>query len=203
MGVIFIKRLMIILLGVMLLVACGGKEEQLSPEELKKDIKELKEEQIELHREMNSDDEEAEEVIEETTEEVEEPEPEEELDELQDNIDEIEYKINNVVDADLDNTSITKLRVNADASVDEERYIVLVDLEWDVKNKPKMTKEMLDMYSDHLAAKVADNELVYELVMFWTVPYHNEDESILKRTYENRDGGMFLEDEMKDVNVFD
>lgn len=128
---------------------------------------------------------------------------EEEPEETQYDINDIKWAVEDIVDEDLDNTTITDLRINEDASIDEERYIVLVDVEWDVKNKPKTTKDMLDMYSDHLAASLADNELVYELVLFWTVPYHNEDESILKRTYQNKNDGMYLEDEMKDITVFD
>jgi hypothetical protein len=138
------------------------------------------------------------------TEDIEEVEEEEAepVDQTQDNKDSIESAVNNVVRADLDNTTITDLRVNQDVSVDEERYIVLVDLEWDVKNGADTTKEMLDMYSDHLAASLANDELIYELVMFWTVPYHNKNDSILKKTYENEGGGMFLTDEVVDVNVF-
>ena len=102
----------------------------------------------------------------------------------------------------LDNTDITNIEINKDASVDEERYIVLVNLKWDVKNKPKTTKDMLDMYSDHLAAKLADNELIHELVLFWEVPYHKEGQSILKRTYQNKEDGMYLEDEVKETSIF-
>lgn len=116
---------------------------------------------------------------------------------------EIESKIKEIVDEDLNSTVVTELNVNEDASVDEERYIVLVDLEWSVKNKPDTTKEMLDMYGDHLAAKMADNNLIHELVIFWEVPYHKEEETILKRTYENKEGNMYLEDEFKDVDIFE
>jgi len=115
----------------------------------------------------------------------------------------IELEIESIVDTDLNDTSITNLRVNEDMSVDEERYIILVDLSWSVKNTPGTTKDMLDMYSDHLAAKLTDHKSIYELVLFWTVPYHNEDDSILKRTYKNKEKGMYLTDEVKDINIFD
>lgn len=138
----------------------------------------------------------------ETEDTVETEDSKEEVDQSQSDINSIDAKVKNVVRADLENTTITNLRVNEDASVDEDRYIVLVDLTWDVKNDPNTTKKMLDMYSDHLASKVVDNEMIYELVLFWTVPYHNEDDSILKRTYQNKDGGMYLEDEIKDNGIF-
>lgn len=120
-----------------------------------------------------------------------------------DDTSEIELEIESVVNADLNDTSITNIRVNEDMSADEERYIVLVDLSWSVKNTPGTTKDMLDMYSDHLAAKLTDHKSIYELVLFWTVPYHKEDDSILKRTYENKEKGMYLTDEVKDINIFD
>lgn len=79
---------------------------------------------------------------------------------------EIEKAIKEIAKEDFRKTEITEFRVNKDLSVDEERYIVLVDLRWDVKNKPKMTNEMLQEYSNHLAAKMAEFGLIYEFVGF-------------------------------------
>lgn len=108
----------------------------------------------------------------------------------------IEKAVKDIAKEDFRKTEITEVRVNKDLSVDEERYIVLVNLRWDVKNKPKMTNEMLQQYSDHLAAKMADFELIYEFVEFWEVPYLKEGDVILKKTYENTGNGMFLKDEV-------
>lgn len=204
---IIIKKIYLLIALLILLVGCNSAEKEYK-DQLNEAEKRLEETQAETERLEGLT-----EQIDETTELIEEVqgdlgiEDDSNDDELEEdpteyNTSEIELNIKNVVDADLNNTTITELRVNEDASVEEERYIVLVDLEWDVKNGASTTKEMLDMYSDHLAAKMADDELIYELVLFWTVPYHNENESILKRTYENKDGGMYLEDEAKDINVF-
>lgn len=143
------------------------------------------------------------EVVEDTAESDDSENEKEQEDEELTASEEIESKIKEIVDEDLNSTFVIELDVNEDASVDEERYIVLVDLEWSVKNKPDTTKEMLDMYSDHLAAKMADNDLVHRLVIFWEVPYHKEEETILKRTYENKEGNMYLEDEFKDIDIFE
>lgn len=201
------RKYLFILMAALLLVGCGGKEDEKTTDELKEDVKEAEEELQDGYKNMNEEsslDEDSEESIssESETEEVSEETEDDDVS-SEDNTNDIEWDVESIVGSDLDNTTITDLRVNEDASVDEERYIVLVDLEWDVKNGAKTTKEMLDMYSDHLAAKLADDDMIHELVLFWTVPYHNENESILKRTYENKEDGMFLEDEMKDVNVFD
>lgn len=114
--------------------------------------------------------------------------------------DKIKKAIEEIVKEDFRKTEIIDLRVNQDASGEEERYIVLVYLKWDVKNSAKTTQDMLNQYSDHLAAKMADNKLIYELVEFWEVPYHKEGETILKKTYENKEAGMFLKDEMNMFN---
>lgn len=202
------KKLLLMIVASLMLVACGVDEEFSKDRQIEKQEKEIDklERNIrgldnEIEDLMNTDEDEPEEE-EEEIEEV-DTEEEEKVDESENNISDIEWDVDGVADADLDDTSITDIRINEDASADEERYIVLVDLEWDVQNKPKTTKEMLDMYSDHLAANLSDNELIHELVLFWTVPYHNEEDSILKRTYENKDDGMFMEDEVKDINVFD
>lgn len=126
-----------------------------------------------------------------------EEEPEEESIE-----DEIKDEVNHIVDEDLDDTEVTEIRVNEDASVDEERYIVLVNLTWNVNNKPKRTAEMINMYSARLAVNLEDYDKIYELVDFWEVPYHKEGTNIIKNTYENTDDGMERKDLMKDPDIF-
>jgi len=211
------KYLLITFSALLILVACGPNEEleeeisdkdrQIDKQQKEVDTLEREVRRLKIEIESLEDPEEEEQEDEADEAEIEDEEvsasEEEDDDDSQENIDDIESDVNNIVDEDLDNTSITELRINEDASTDEERYIVLVDLEWDFKNKPNTTKDMLDMYSDHLAAKMADNDLIYELVLFWEVPYHKEDDTILKRTYENKDGGMHLTDEFKDISIFE
>lgn len=207
------RKYLIVLFSVMTFVyiaGCSNEEEKKTTDELKEDIKESEEELQELYKEAGSKSDNNEENVEEKEEKESNSNQEENQEENDDVLedDEIdvpnfETDINAIVADDMNATEVTNVEINEDASVDEERYIVLVDLEWDVKNSASTTKDMLDMYSDHLAAKLADDELIYNLVLFWTVPYHNEDDSILKRTYENKDDGMYLDDEVKDISVFD
>lgn len=194
------KKYILLIVTTLFLVACGSNEGELKStiKKQEKEIEELKEE-LELAEGRASI---YEQDFENEEEEFEESEDEEIEDDSQDNVNDIDYDVNNVVDEDLDDTSVIDIEINEDASVDDEQYIVLVDLEWDVKNGANSTEDMLDMYSDHLAANLSDNELIHELVLFWTVPYHNEDDSILKRTYDNKEDGMHLNDEVKDVGVF-
>ncbi len=79
-------------------------------------------------------------------------------------------------------TTVEKLDVNVNANV-ENAYIVLPFLKWDVKNRPKMTREMLETYSDDLAATLAKYENINDITVFWEVPYHKEGTNVSKQSY--------------------
>lgn len=98
-------------------------------------------------------------------------------------------------------TVIDSITLNPDLGTDiETDYIALVNLTWNVKNSAEMSKKMLEMYSDDLAATVySECPDVQELAIFWTVPYHNNANA--KRSYERKTDGMYLMDSMYD-NVF-
>lgn len=105
-----------------------------------------------------------------------------------------EDKIKSVVEAiihdDLNSTDVNKLEVNENLGLDDGSYIVLPHLKWNVKNKEKTTREMLEMYSDHLAVKLAEESDVSEITVFWEVPYHLEGDNIAKFMYERSGDGM-------------
>ncbi len=48
----------------------------------------------------------------------------------------------------------------------------LPHLKWDVMNRPKMTREKLEMSSDHFAAKLGEAGDISEITNFCKVPYH-------------------------------
>ena len=92
-------------------------------------------------------------------------------------------------------TDIDGITVNADASSDG-KYIALVNLTWNVSNHGDTSKKMLSMYSEDLAATVA-NECpdVSGVTLFWSVPYLD---GTAKVAYESNGGGMMLADEVWD-----
>lgn len=93
-------------------------------------------------------------------------------------------------------TDITEITINENAGTDElDDYVALVYLTWNVKNSPKTSKEMLDMYSSDLAAYLA-NECpnVSEVAIFWQVPYLTTNTS--KWTYTRNGDNMYLTDNM-------
>lgn len=92
-------------------------------------------------------------------------------------------------------SSITEITINEDASSDGAgSYIALVHITWNVENSGSTSKDMLDMYSNDLAAVLASNKSnVSELTIFWTVPYLNAE---AKYSFERRDNGMYPTDQL-------
>jgi len=92
-----------------------------------------------------------------------------------------------------DDTEIDHITINDDLGTDEENdYIALVYLIWNRKNSGKLSKEMLKMYSDDLAATLAEqNDSVQEIAIFWTVPYLDDN---AKCSYERVNGGFAVMD---------
>lgn len=87
-------------------------------------------------------------------------------------------------------TDITSIILNPDLGTDtEDDLIALVNLTWNVQNSGKTSKEMLLMYSNDLAATVA-NECpnIQEIAIFWDVPYLKDN---AKCAYERKDNGMY------------
>lgn len=105
----------------------------------------------------------------------------------------IEQTIAAHVKAEYRSTDIDRITVNDDLGTDApDDYIALVYLVWNVKNKPDMTRQMLTLYSDDLAATLGKTCAdVQEVAVFWTVPYLGSD---AKRAYERRGEGMYSTD---------
>lgn len=105
----------------------------------------------------------------------------------------IENTIKDRVSDEYSGTVIKKIDINENLGTDDEDdYIVLPHLRWDVKNKPKMTREMLEMYSDDLAAILAKHTNITEITIFWEVPYHLEGNNVAKMSYSRSGDGMAI-----------
>ncbi len=112
----------------------------------------------------------------------------------------VQAQIQKYIDDNYTYTKITKVEVNPNLGTDkEDDYIVLVYLTWDQKNKPATSKEMLNLYSSDMAARVYENlPEVQELVIFWTVPYLNNGQA--KLSFERTNNGMKYSDTVFDKN---
>jgi len=97
----------------------------------------------------------------------------------------IESSIRNHVNKSYKDTDIDSITVNNDS-------IALVHLVWNVKNTADTTKKTLKMYSDDLAATMAqEHKELTEIAVFWKIPYLSSD---CKWHYECKDGKAFMDD---------
>lgn len=88
------------------------------------------------------------------------------------------------------NTTLDSLDVNENLGTDSNKdVVVLAKLSWSTKNSEKTTREMLEMYSDHLAAKLAP-ELAEgsEIALFWKAEYTGLD---IKHSYYIKNGNAY------------
>lgn len=88
--------------------------------------------------------------------------------------------IEDLVDKHLKNVSIEDIEVNQNLGHDKkDQYITLVHLSFDLKNSPATTKKIIELYSEDLAARLAEEDTsVSELSVFWKAPYIDEDETL-------------------------
>ena len=109
---------------------------------------------------------------------------------------EIEEVITNRIKEKYMNTEISSITINENYGTNTpDDYIALVNLVWNVQNSAGTTNEMLSMYSNDLAATVANScDNVQEIAVFWEVPYHGKNS---KYSFERKGKEMYLSDKME------
>lgn len=109
----------------------------------------------------------------------------------------IEVDMREIVSDNYMETTVSQITINPNYGTedDEDDYVALVYLVWDMKNTRKTTQEMLEMYSEDFAARIGtDIPSVSEFAVFWTVPYHDKTQTAMKFTYDRKDEGMYQVD---------
>ena len=93
-------------------------------------------------------------------------------------------------------TDIDGIDIHSDAGTEkEDDYIIIVHLTWNQKNDGEMSKKVLSLYSEDLAATLGENDFqckATEIAIFWNVPYLNAN---AKCSYV-RSGNGFIESDM-------
>lgn len=103
----------------------------------------------------------------------------------------IESRIN---EGDYTSAKLDKIAINNNLGDEEgETYIALVYLKFDIKNRRKTANEMMRMYSDDLAATLANKGIkdIAEIAIFWEDEYNDRN---VKYAYEYEDGQFFVTD---------
>ena len=68
-------------------------------------------------------------------------------------------------------------------------------------NNAKRTKNLIEMYSEDLAANLAKEDDISEVTVFWEVPYHLEGQNIAKFTYTKSGEGMAIGERWYDPSL--
>ena len=93
-------------------------------------------------------------------------------------------------------TTIESISANQDLSTSEpDDFIIIVNLQWDVKNGADRTRTMLEMYGDDLAAALAKEFYgATTILVIWDVPYLNDKGPIAKFEYYGNNGTAYIVD---------
>lgn len=112
-----------------------------------------------------------------------------------------EYEIESIVEDNYTTASIEKIEINDDMGSDKpNKLIALVHLSFDAKNSSQTSYNMVEMYSDDLAAKIgSENDTINQIAVFWKVPYIDEDETLAKFSYERSGEHMIITDKVSSL----
>lgn len=87
---------------------------------------------------------------------------------------------------------IKELNVNLEYGSEDEKYIIMAYLEWNRKNSLKKIKELIQIYSDDLAAYLAGRrDDISEIYVFWMIPEYYGEDVAAKSSYDVRDGNAY------------
>ncbi|MDM5299472.1 hypothetical protein QUF51_15070 [Bacillus pumilus] len=135
------------------------------------------------------------------SEEVNESEAASEEDKLESLKSDAEYEIESIVEVNYTTASIEEIEINEDMGSEKpNKLIALIHLSFDVKNSAQTSYNMVEMYSDDLAAKIGtENDTVNQIVVFWKVPYIDEEETVAKFSYERSGEQMKITDKVSSL----
>ncbi|MFP3511005.1 hypothetical protein SB775_15330 [Peribacillus sp. SIMBA_075] len=68
-------------------------------------------------------------------------------------------------------------------------------------NNAKRTKNLIEMYSEDLAANLAKEDAISEITVFWEVPSHLEGKNIAKFTYKRKGENMIIGERWYDPSL--
>lgn len=120
--------------------------------------------------------------------------------------DDISFEVKSVIrnSTSRTNVSITSISINENLGTDEENdFVVLAYLSFDVKNKPNTTKEMLTLLNNEIGVNMAEIDNISELTIFWEVPYLNSsNDNVAKANLLRNEKGFYFEEEWYDSSIF-
>lgn len=119
----------------------------------------------------------------------------------------LKFKVRTVISSSTSDTkvSINNITINENSGTDDENdYIVLAYLSFDMKNSAEMTKKMLYLLNNEIGANMAEIDSISELTIFWEVPYLNQlHDNVSKVNLLRNDSGFYFEEEWYDSLIFE
>lgn len=95
------------------------------------------------------------------------------------------------------NCKVTDIVVNIETFSNPVQHIVLVYIEYGLNNSLDKTQEMIDIYSDDMAAYLAQMyDSLSEVCVFWTVPKYYDSNIAAKCSYNIHDEKAFIADKI-------
>ncbi|SLK21724.1 MULTISPECIES: hypothetical protein [unclassified Paenibacillus] len=126
------------------------------------------------------------------------PEPTKELtpqEKIADNVEKSTTKMRKV--------SIKDFQVNENFGTEKDGdYIVLAYMSFDAENTAETTRTTIENYNNEIAANLAVEENVQDLVIFWEVPYLQSGSNVIKATLFRKDGKMVFDNTWYEPSVF-
>lgn len=107
----------------------------------------------------------------------------------------IEYTVERRIKEYLE-TTLSRIEVNSNVGTsDPDDFLILIYLKWDMMNGVERTRTMLEMYSDDMAATLAEEYTsTSDIVLFWEVPYLVEKGTCAKYAYTVHSGKAYRTD---------
>ncbi|MGE6376626.1 hypothetical protein [Peribacillus muralis] len=115
--------------------------------------------------------------------------------------DEIAETINSIIDKNYSHTTVSDMEVNENLNLNDGSYIVLPYLKFDAMNNEKRTKNLLEMYSEDLAANLTKEDDISEVTVFWEAPYLLEGQNIAKFTFTRKSENMIIAESWYDPSL--
>lgn len=92
-------------------------------------------------------------------------------------------------------SEIVKIDVNENLGANDGSFLVLAYMNFSRPNSAEKTRNFIAKYSEDLAANLAEEADVSDVVVFWEAPRFAEGKNVAKYTYKKAEAGMILQDE--------
>ncbi|MEX3625811.1 hypothetical protein [Viridibacillus arvi] len=115
---------------------------------------------------------------------------------------ELEDKINDIISS-FDGVSVKEVEINDNIGTKKsDDYITLLRLSYDAPNEAETSKKLINLYNNEIGADLANEGDISKLVIFWEVPYLQEDKNSAKAILVLKGKQMIFDTDWYDPSVY-